>query len=206
MGDVNIYPKRVVIDAKQRVASVGLFNRAAAQGDYDISITDMMMTPEGRLVELGTVTDPAQRDRVRTASNLLRWSPRRVTLGPFDSQTVRIMARVSPDLPPGEYRSHFSAVAIPAIGTGGLTIEQAAGGQKANAIGVTIVPRFGISIPVIVRVGETTLTAGLRDLSVMHRAGRQAGDCPDDHPPGQSLRLWRPGCHGHRIKEQSRGN
>ena len=29
-----------------------------------------------------------------------------------------------------------------------------------------IVPRFGISIPVILRVGETTLTAGLRDLSV----------------------------------------
>ena len=55
MGDVNLYPKRVVIDSKQRVASVGLFNRAAAQGEYEISVTDMMMTPEGRLVELGTV-------------------------------------------------------------------------------------------------------------------------------------------------------
>lgn len=167
MGDVNIYPKRVVIDAKQRVASVGLFNRAAAQGDYDISITDLMMTPEGRLVELGSVTDPALRDRVRTASSLLRWSPRRVTLRPFDSQTVRVMARVSPDLPPGEYRSHFSAVAVPAVGTSGYTIEQATGGQSNAAIGVTIVPRFGISIPVIVRVGETNATAGLRDLSVL---------------------------------------
>ena len=167
MGDVNIYPKRVVIDQKQRVASVGLFNRAAAQGNYTISITDMMMTPEGRLVELGTVSDPAQRDRVRTASSLLRWSPHRVTLKPYDSQTVRLMARVPPDLPAGEYRSHFSAIAVPETGTNGYTIEQATGGQNTNSIGVTIVPRFGISIPVIVRVGETNVTAGLRDLAVV---------------------------------------
>ncbi len=167
MGDVNLYPKRVVIDQKQRVASVGLFNRAAAQGEYEITVSDMMMTPEGRLVELGTITDAAARDKVRTASRFLRWSPRRVTLGSHDSQTVRIMARVPPELPPGEYRSHFSAIAVPNQAAGGFSIEEARnGGQKPGTIGVTIVPRFGISIPVIVRVGETTLTTGLRNLTV----------------------------------------
>jgi hypothetical protein len=166
MGDVNLYPKRVVIDARQRVASVGLFNRAASQGDYDISISDMMMTTDGRLVEMAQVTDPAERGKVKTASALLRWSPHRVTLGSHDSQTVRIMARIAPDLPPGEYRSHFFAVAVPANATGGFTVEEAAGARNPNGIGVTILPRFGISIPVIVRVGDTTLTAGLRDLVV----------------------------------------
>jgi hypothetical protein len=166
MGDVNLYPKRVVIDARQRVASVGLFNRAAAVGEYDISISDMMMTADGRLVELGSVANQTDRDRVKTATALLKWSPHRVTLGSHDSQTVRIMARIAPDLPPGEYRSHFFAVAKPPIGAGGVSIEEAAGARPANGIGVTIVPRFGISIPVIVRVGETTLTAGLRGLAV----------------------------------------
>ncbi len=167
MGDINLYPKRVVIDQRQRVASVGLFNRAAAQGDYDISITDWMMTPEGGLVEMAQVADPAQRARVKTASALLRWSPHRVTLGSHDSQTVRIMARIAPDLPPGEYRSHFFAVAIPPNTEGGLTVEEAVGTKSPSGIGVTILPRFGISIPVIVRVGETTLNTGLRDLSIM---------------------------------------
>ncbi len=171
MGDVNLFPKRVVIDQKQRVATVGLFNRASAQSDYDISLTDMMMTPEGRLIELGAVADPSAKGRVRAASALLRYSPRRVTLGSHNSQTVRIMARVPPDLPPGEYRTHFSAVAVPAAASGGFSIEQAAGGGSANGIGVTIVPRFGISIPVILRVGETTLTAGLRDLAVTAQPG-----------------------------------
>jgi hypothetical protein len=169
MGDVNLYPKRVVIDQRQRVASVGLFNRASAAGEYDINISDMMMTTEGGLIELASVTDPAERDRVKTASALLKWSPRRVVLGSHDSQTVRIMARIAPDLPPGEYRSHFFAVAKPPAGSGGISIEQASGTRQPNAIGITIVPRFGISIPVIVRVGETTLAAGFRDLRIMTR-------------------------------------
>lgn len=166
MGDVNLYPKRIIIDQRQRVATVGLFNRASATGRYEIKLSDMMMTPEGRLVDLASVTDAAARDRVKTASSLLRWSPHRVMLASHEAQTVRLMARVPPDLPPGEYRSHFSATAVPDVGSGGFSIEAAAGAQTSSIIGISIVPRFGISIPVIVRIGETTVTAGLRDLSV----------------------------------------
>jgi hypothetical protein len=51
----------------------------------------------------------------------------------------------------------------------GLTIDEAATGDApSGGIGVRITPRFGISIPVIVRVGETTLTAGLQDLNLPH--------------------------------------
>lgn len=169
MGDVNVFPKRVVINQKQRVATVGLYNRAAAQSDYDITLTDMIMTPDGRITELASVTDPVARSAARPASALLRWSPRRVTLASFESQTIRIMARIPPDLPPGEYRTHFSVLAVPQSAVGGYTIEQATGASIVGGIGVTIVPRFGISIPVILRVGETTLTAGLRDLTIAVR-------------------------------------
>ena len=97
---------------------------------------------------------------------MVRWSPHHFSLPGNESQMIRIMARVSPDLPPGEYRTHFSAVAVPP-GDDGLTIDEATKGQPATGgIGVKITPRFGISIPVIIRVGETTLTAGLKDLAV----------------------------------------
>lgn len=166
LGDINLYPKRVVLGDKLRTTSVGLYNRAATAGEYEISISDMMMKPDGALVELASVKDEAERAKVRTASALVRWSPRRVTLPANEAQMIRVMARVSPDLPPGEYRTHFSVVAVPPGGGNGLSIEQAAGAAPAGGIGVTIVPRFGIAIPVIVRVGATTLEAGLRDLSV----------------------------------------
>lgn len=167
MGDINLYPKRVVIDDRNRVSSVGVYNKTAQTGDYDITIADMMMTSDGRLVDFATVKDddPAKA-RVKTGSQIVRWSPHHFTLPGNEAQMVRIMARVSPDLPPGEYRTHFSAIAVPP-GDDGLTIDQATNAQPAQSgIGVKITPRFGISIPVIIRVGETTLTSGLRDLSV----------------------------------------
>ncbi len=45
--------------------------------------------------------------------------------------------------------------------------------HRRTAIGVTIRPRFGISIPVIVRIGETTLDIGIRDIGVVTEPGGQ---------------------------------
>lgn len=174
MGDINLYPKRVVIDDRNRVASVGIYNKTANTGDYDITINDMMMKGDGQLIDLSTLPpdDPA-RARVKGAGEMVRWSPHRFTLPGNESQMVRIMARVSPDLPAGEYRTHFSAIAVPP-GDDGLTIDQATQGETKNGgIGVKITPRFGISIPVIIRVGETTLTSGLKDLRVVSPAPGQ---------------------------------
>jgi hypothetical protein len=175
MGDINLYPKRVVIDDRNRTASVGVYNKTANTGDYDISIADMMMTADGRLVEPASAkADDPTRARLKGAVDLVRWSPHRFTLPGNESQMVRIMARISPDLPAGEYRTHFSAIAVPP-GDDGLTIDEAAtnGRPSSAGIGVKITPRFGISIPVIIRVGDTTLASGLKDLTVSSAADGQ---------------------------------
>ena len=112
----------------------------------------------------------AARDKVNTASAMLRWSPRRVVLQGNDSQTVRVMARLPEDLAAGEYRSHFIATAVPPGGDGSFSIEDATGVSQGNGIGVRIVPRFGISIPVIVRVGETSVQVGITDVRLVDLA------------------------------------
>jgi len=170
MGDINLFPKRIVIDDRQRLANLGLYNRAVSTGEYEITVGDMAMQPDGHLVELASLTDPAARALVHTASGFLRWSPRRVSLPGSEAQMVRIMARVPPELAPGEYRSHFTVVSVPPE-TGGTSIDEATGAGGADGIGVRIVPRFGISIPVIVRVGQTTLTAGLKDFALIAQPG-----------------------------------
>lgn len=187
MGDINLFPKRVVIDDRARIASVGLYNRAVAAGEYDITVSDMAMQRDGRLVDLAAIEDPAARANVRVASGMLRWSPRHVTLPGSEAQMVRIMARVAPDLPPGEYRSHFTVVSVPPE-TGGISIDEATGAQTESGIGVRIVPRFGISIPVIVRVGETTLTAGLKDFALSTQTASPTGG-----PATLSLTITREG-------------
>lgn len=160
MGDINLYPKRVVMSDRTRTASIGLYNRAPVSGEYEIGIADMAMRSDGQMVALADVTDPALRDRVRPASAWLKWSPRRVTLPAGEALMVRIMARPPADLAPGEYRAHFSVVSVPAE-EGPETLEQATGQAATGDLAVRIRPRFGITVPVIVRVGETTLTTGL---------------------------------------------
>lgn len=184
MGDINLYPRRVVIQGRQRTAQVGLFNRTPNEGDYEIDITEMAMTPEGRLVALDQVDDPALADRVKSAKDMIRWSPKRLTLGGSESQTIRLMARPSPDTPPGEYRAHFLAISRPESSGGGMSIDEVISGRQADGIGVTIKPRFGISIPVIVRVGETTLSLAIENTKLV--------DLPDGRR-ALGLRLTREG-------------
>ncbi len=172
MGDINLYPKRVVIDGRQRIATVGLYNRTVNSGEYEISVVDMVMAPDGGVHQLDNLPAGVTTDRLSPASAMLRWSPRRVALLGNEAQTVRIMARLPEDLPDGEYRAHFMAVSIPPEDDQGFSIDEAVGGVQAGSgdIGVTIRPRFGLSIPIILRVGETTLTTGLENFQVVPTA------------------------------------
>ena len=167
MGDINLFPKRVVIDGRRSIATIGLFNKTADAGDYEIKIVDMAMTPEGQLLNFDNGAPPEITAKVKTASPFLRYSPRRVTLQGSESQTIRIMARGDNELPDGEYRSHFLAVSVPRDEQQGFSIDDAVAGDTADGIGVQIKPRFGISIPVIVRIGQTTLSVGIREAQLL---------------------------------------
>lgn len=167
MGDINLFPKRVVIDGRRSIATIGLFNKTADDGDYEIKIVDMAMTPEGQLLNFDNGAPPEITAKVKTASPFLRYSPRRVTLRGSESQTIRIMARGDNELPDGEYRSHFLAVSVPRDEQQGFSIDDAVAGGNPEGIGVQIKPRFGISIPVIVRIGQTTLSVGIREAQLL---------------------------------------
>ena len=174
LGDVNLFPKRVVLEGRRQISSIGLYNKTANEGDYEIRLVDMAMTTEGRLISFDNGLSEADKARVNTASQFLRFSPRRVTLRGSEAQTIRIMARASAELPDGEYRSHFMVTAIPRD-AGGFSIEDATSDTSESGIGVTIRPRFGISIPVIVRIGDTTLDVGITNARVLTaRDGSQA--------------------------------
>lgn len=167
MGDINIYPRRIVMDRRQRVASVGLYNKMPADGEYEISVVNMVMTDSGKIIPFSNLPENTDTSRVKTAGDMLRWSPRRVLLPGSEAQTVRIMARPPADLPDGEYRAHFTVVSVPADVDEGFSIDDALtmADKGAGNVGVTIRPRFGISIPVILRIGETTLEVGLQDFA-----------------------------------------
>lgn len=164
MGDVNLFPKRVVLNDKVRVASIGLYNRAPTAGEYEISLNDMVMGTDGRLVDLASINDAKITSAARPASTFLRWSPHKVVLPANEAQMVRLIARPGPEIGPGEYRSHFLVVSVPPPDE--ITSLDSPL-PNAGGVGVRIIPRFGISIPVIVRVGETTLSVTIANIALM---------------------------------------
>lgn len=135
-----MHPTAVVFEGRSRAATVHLVNRGDGPGTFFISWVDYRMTPEGGLVALeGEVPWSIQPH--------VRFSPRRVTLGPGETQLIKIGLRRRPDVAEGEYYSHIAvrSLAVPS--------EADAAGAAMPPIGssVTITARPGMAIPVVWR-------------------------------------------------------
>ena len=161
-GDLLVAPTRVILDGS-RGAEVVLNNIGSAPATYRISLEIKRMTAEGGLDEIAEEdVTPSE----RAALDMIVFSPRRVTLPPNQPQVVRVGVRVPEGLPPGEYRAHMLFRAMPDA------VPAAAAGAKPAGGGVSIAltPIYGITIPVIVRVGDLGAAAAIGDAWVSEGA------------------------------------
>ena len=161
-GDLLVAPTRVILDGS-RGTEVVLSNIGSAPATYRISLEIKRMTAEGGLDEIAEENaTPAE----RAALDMIVFSPRRVTLPPNQPQVVRVGVRVPEGLPPGEYRAHmlFRAVpdVVPAVG--------AEAKPEGAGVSIALTPIYGITIPVIVRVGDLGAEAVIGDAWVSEGA------------------------------------
>jgi hypothetical protein len=158
LGGISVSPKRVVFEGRTRSAEVMLINRADEPATYRVSFENRRMKEDGSL-EVVTAPDPGQ----NFADQMIRYSPRQVVVPAGSSQTVRLLLRLPAELADGEYRSHmvFSSVPKPSAGQ---TIDPAS--LKPGEISVALIPTYVITIPVIVRKGDVSVTASLSDLKL----------------------------------------
>jgi P pilus assembly chaperone PapD len=162
-ADLSISPKRVTFDETGRSATVYIFNRGSQAATYSLGLVDRVMTPDGQIRTVaesaGAPEGTAANARLKSATPLLTFAPRRVTLRPGESQTVRIRVLRPADLAVGEYRTHLTVTDVPPE-TAGLTAEEAAA-PGTGELAVRIVALFSVSIPVIVRQGPADVQAGI---------------------------------------------
>lgn len=159
LAGLMLYPTRVVLENKDRSAQVELINNGDKPETYRIGIYNRRMTETGEIVAADTL-----RTGELSATDLLRYSPRQVTIQPGKSQTVRIMLRKPAKLAAGEYRSHLQFDRV-ADAEGASNLENLAKPEKGE-ISIVLQTLVGASIPVIVRHGETKVTASLANLAV----------------------------------------
>ena len=156
-GDLLVTPRRVVFSGSQRVVELNLSNTGQDTAQYNVSIIQYRMTEEGAFEEI-TEPDPGQ----FFADKNLRFFPRIVTLAPNEAQTVKMQVINQDRLAPGEYRSHVYFRAVPKETALGFENQN----QDTTSLSVRLIPIFGITIPVIIQVGESDTEVSLSNLSV----------------------------------------
>lgn len=142
---------RVVFAEGKRAESLVLVNNSDEEIAYRLGWRRMRMTTDGDLVAVADDGDAKDASRdISWAGDMVRFAPRRIVLPPGGAQHVRLMLRVPPDMPAGEYRAHFMIDPEP---------------ESAAAPTASIRMLTGVSLPVIVRIGKGQATA---DLTATH--------------------------------------
>lgn len=160
LADLSLYPTRLVIEKSQRATQVELMNTGTEPVSYRINLVNRRMGENG---DITAAESPMPGEQF--ADNLLRFSPRQVTIMPGSSQTVRILVRKPAELAAGEYRSHLQVDRV-ADASGASSIESL-NQSDAKEIGIVIKALLGASIPVIVRHGETQAAVTLSGLALV---------------------------------------
>ncbi|MDP4291282.1 MAG: molecular chaperone [Bacteroidota bacterium] len=156
-GNLLISPHRIVFEGQKRTMEINLANTGQDSAKYSISFLQYRMAEDGSYQEI-----TAPEAGLNFADKNVRFFPRTVMLGPNESQVVKLQLTKADELAPGEYRSHLYFRA--------LSNQKALGEETAKkdttGISIKIVAVFGITVPVIIRVGESTTATKLTDLKL----------------------------------------
>src|SRR3954453_13285359 len=160
-GDLLVAPTRIWLGGRKGTEVV-LNNIGDEPATYRISVEFRRMDGSGTLQD---VAEPTAADK--TAEDMLVYAPRRVTLAPHEPQSIRIAARPPQGVADGEYRIHLLFRAIPPANP---VVQQAAAEQQ-KGLRFQLTPVYGVTIPVIVRLGNLQATAGIANVHVDKKAG-----------------------------------
>jgi len=164
-----VSPKRVVFEARDRSGALDLLNNSTTTARYQIFFEQKRMRSDGSMENIDT-----QDSAKIYAKDMIRYSPRRVDIEPGAAQTIRLAVRRPKDLPDGEYLSHIVFQEIPNT----APAESSSEGGEADAdapLSISLQPRLKIAIPIIVRQGELSATAGIDDVSFKKDLGEFGG-------------------------------
>ena len=162
IGDLLVAPTRIVLDGRKG-AEVILNNIGEEPATYRVSIEFRRMTEEGGLVD---VTEPTADDQ--KAADMVIYAPRKVVLAPHQPQAIRIRAIPPQGLADGEYRVHLLFRAIPPANP----VVQPASVDTEKGVRFQLTPVYGVTIPVIVRLGNLQATASIQHVHLDRKDGK----------------------------------
>lgn len=153
-ASVTINPQRVVFSGPDRSAELTLANPTNERQVYRLEWVQLTMEQDGalRMAAPGEAKQPA--------ADMVRFSPRQVTIEPGKSQKIRLSLRKPDGLADGEYRSHLRIVTDKGVDS--LPPANAPVSPSGEeGMSVRIVMNYGTSVPVTVLNGAAKGGAAL---------------------------------------------
>ena len=157
LGQLMVAPTRVVFEGNERTQQINIINNGSEAGRYRITFVRRDMSSEGK-IEVIDENKPGM-----YSDEMVRFSPRQVTLEPGQSQIVRLMLRKKRGTTDGEYRSHMMFQSLP---DPGATDVNELSTNKEASFSIKLIPVVGITIPVIVRQGKLNADVSLSGFEI----------------------------------------
>lgn len=146
---VHLSTYRIYLDNDNRTQSFIVFNKNTASQECNLSLRHYDFDEQGNMQDYKTKALPEN-----SAKNWIRFSPRKFTLTPANSQTVRFNMRRKAKAKAAEYRSYL------VIDCGAVT------DVTAKKEMISIKPKLIHNVPIIVRMGELNTNVKLTDFTV----------------------------------------
>lgn len=160
-GDLLVAPTRIVLNGS-RGAEIVLSNIGDDVATYRISVELRRMKGDGTLEDVAVANAKEE-----TARSMILYAPRRVTIAPNEPQTIRISARAPKGLPDGEYRAHLLFRAVPPPRP--VTVP-----REVKGIAFELIPIYGVTIPVVIRMGNLQAKVGIANVQLADQGGKPA--------------------------------
>lgn len=157
-----ITPTRLVFEGRDRAATVTFLNQKSEPKTYRLFWRDKKQDRDGKFVNMVEGDDVPW-----SAQNLIRYSPRQVTVEPQESQVVRFALRKPKNLPEGEYRSHL---VIEEQAPPKIEGEEQIGG---DSIGLLLHMLYSYTMPVLVVHGDQKVAVKIRDFDTYRSSGSE---------------------------------
>lgn len=157
-ADMLVSPTRVLMDDTNPSTTLTLRNPSDGSRTYRLRWQDKRASEDGGYIMV------TEGEEWPSAKGMIRHSPRQITVGPGENQTVRFSWRPPADLPTGEYRSHLLLEVIPDISEPTATL-----GTKApkKGVGIQVFMQMSFSIPVVVRHNTQAPQVSISDIKAV---------------------------------------
>lgn len=162
-ADMLISPTRAHLDTDDKPQEeLVLRNTSDGSRTYRLSWEDK------RVVD-GNYEAVGENEDWPSAADMIRFSPRQITVGPGENQKIRLSLRPPSDLEPGEYRSHLrlQVVAEESEPSGVMEMED----PDREGVSFRLFMQMSFSIPVVVRHQVGAPEVSIANVSVMPGEG-----------------------------------